>query len=68
VFLDFLLIGMGAVVMQPDYYRQFEEFKAAGKVLPDPYFLCAQLVMMESGLIIGEINVSVSCLPFRRAM
>jgi Protein of unknown function (DUF3800) len=60
VFLDFLLIGIGAVVMLPDYYRLFEEFKAAGKVLPDPYFLCAQLVMMESGLIIGEINESAS--------
>ena len=60
VFLDFLLIGIGAVVMLPDYYRLSEEFKAADKVLPDPYFLCAQLVMMESGLIIGEINESTS--------
>lgn len=62
VFLDFLLIGIGAVVMLPDYHRLFQEFKAAGKVLPDPYFVCAQLVMMESGLIIGEINESASSL------
>ena len=48
VFLEFLLMGIGAVVMLPDYSRLRNEFKTAKKVLSDPYFLCAQLVMMES--------------------
>lgn len=65
VFLEFLLIGVGAVVMLPDYYRLREEFKATNKVLPDPYFLCSQLVMMESGLIMKEINESAP--PLQKA-
>jgi|SRR5215470_664824 len=62
VFLEFLFIGIGAVVMLPDYYRLLEEFKTVNKVLPDPYFFCAQLVMMESGLIMAEINQNASSL------
>jgi len=57
IFLDFdLLIGLGAVVMLPDYYRLFEEYKTIGKVLPAPYFFGAQLVMMESGFIMDALN------------
>ena len=62
VFLQFLLIGIGAVVMLPDYGRLRTEFTAANRVLPDPYILCAQLVMMESGLIMAELNESASTL------
>jgi len=65
VFLEFLLIGIGAVVMLPDYRRLSEEFKTANKLLPDPYFLCSQLVMMESGFIMDEINESA--FPLQKA-
>jgi hypothetical protein len=65
VFLHFLLIGIGAVVMLPDYNRLFQEFKTANKTLPDPYFLCSQLVMMESGLILADLNEAAS--PLQRS-
>lgn len=52
-----LLIGVGAVLMLPDYHRIFEEYNTMGKTLPKPYFFCAQLVMMESGFIMHRINV-----------
>lgn len=51
-----LLIGVGAVLMLPDYHRIFAEYSAMGKTLPLPYFFCAQLVMMESGFIMHRIN------------
>ena len=58
IFLEFgLLASFGAVLMLPDYRRLVKEYKPAGKVLPDPYFFCAQLVMMESGfIIVGSEN------------
>jgi hypothetical protein len=42
--------------MLPDYYRIAEEYKRINKIMPAPYFLCAQLIMMESGFIIHHIN------------
>ncbi|MGO8792847.1 MAG: DUF3800 domain-containing protein [Terriglobia bacterium] len=57
IILEFTLIqGFGAVLMLPDYHRLRSEYEAIGKTLPDPYFLCAQLVMMEAGFIMNAIN------------
>ncbi len=61
VILEFgLLIGVGAVLILPDYQRIVDEYKAVGKVVPAPYFFCAQLVMMESGFIMHRINSASS--------
>jgi hypothetical protein len=51
-----LLIGIGAVLILPDYQRICDEFREIGKTLPAPYFFCAQLMMMESGFIMHKIN------------
>jgi hypothetical protein len=61
VILEFdLLVGIGAVLMLPDYRRLSEEYKLKGKTIPAPYFLCAQLVMMESGFIMHRLNSTLS--------
>ena len=46
-----LLIGIGAVLILPDYQRICDEYREMGKTLPVPYFFCAQLMMMESQLL-----------------
>ena len=51
-----LLIGIGAVLVLPDYRRLAEEYKGMGKTLLAPYFFCAQTMMMESGFIVQKIN------------
>jgi hypothetical protein len=48
--------GIGATLVLPDYYRLLDEYKHVGKALPAPYFLCAQLVMMEAGFIVNDLN------------
>jgi len=60
VFLDSEVMGYGAVLMLPDYYRLLDELKQVGQALPSPYFLCAQMVYMESGLIMNELNDGVT--------
>ena len=60
VFLQFQLLGIGAVVMLPDYHRLSSELKPQNKILPDPYYLCAQLVMMETGSIMADMNRDAS--------
>jgi Protein of unknown function (DUF3800) len=57
IFLEFdLLISFGAVLILPDYRRLLKEYRVAGKTLPAPYFLCAQLVMMELGFVMAALN------------
>jgi hypothetical protein len=57
VFLDIRdLVVVGAVVLLPDYYRLLEEMKSIGRVLPQPYFFCAQLCIMESGFAMNTAN------------
>ena len=57
IILDFdLIIGVGAVLVLPDYYRLHAECKQMGQILPAPYFFCAQVVMLESGLIMHKLN------------
>lgn len=57
IILEFTLIqGLGAVLMLPVYHRLLSEYEATGKTLPAPYFICAQLVMMEAGFIMNAIN------------
>ncbi len=51
-----LLIGIGVVLMLPDYSRIAKEYKAAGKPIPAPYFFCFHLVMVESGFLMNRIN------------
>jgi len=51
-----LLIGIGAVLVLPDYHRLAEEYMSIGKTLLAPYFFCAQTIMMESGFIVQKIN------------
>lgn len=54
-----LLIGVGCVLVLPDYHRIHAEYQRMGKTLPAPYFFCAQIVMMESGFIMNRINDSI---------
>lgn len=42
--------------MLPDYHRYNEELKCQGKTMPAPYFMCAQLCMMEAGFIMWSLN------------
>jgi len=42
--------------MLPDYRRIAEEYKRMNKLIPAPYFLCAQLILMESGFVAHRIN------------
>ncbi len=55
-----LLVGLGVIVVRPDYERLLEEYKSSGTLLPHPYFICAHLVMVESGFIINRINHDLS--------
>jgi len=50
------LYGVAAVVILPDLERLREEFDHA-KTLPKPYFLCANAVLVEAGVIMNEQNV-----------
>lgn len=54
------LVGIGAVLILPDYYRLAEEFKERGKKILAPYQFCAQTTMMESGFIVLHINETMS--------
>ena len=58
VILEFdMVIGLGAVVLLPDYHRVAEEYKRrTGTVIPLPYFFASQVVMVESGFIMHHIN------------
>jgi len=57
LFLDAeYLVGFGAVVVLPDYHRLREEFKAAGYLLPRPYWFGAQIVYMEAGWAMNYVN------------
>jgi hypothetical protein len=58
--LDFnQIIGIGAVLLWPDYKRLADEYRAKGKTLLAPYHFCAQVMMMESGFIMHKINASL---------
>ena len=50
------LIGFGAVVVLPDYNRLVEELKSEGFIIPKPYWFAAQIVYMEAGYIMNQIN------------
>jgi hypothetical protein len=50
------LVGFGAVVVLPDYYRLAREFKADGLILPRPYWFGAQIVYMEAGFVMNHLN------------
>jgi hypothetical protein len=41
-----MLIGIGAVLVLPDYYRLKEEYEKMGKLLLAPYHFCAQTVIL----------------------
>lgn len=55
-----LFIGLGVSLMLPDYHRLAEEYKVHGKIIPAPYFFCAQLIMVQSGFIMSRLNYSSS--------
>jgi hypothetical protein len=60
VFLDAeFLIGFGAYVVIPDYKRLLAELRAEGLVLPKPYWFGAQIVYMEAGRIMNDLNYGV---------
>lgn len=61
-----LLVGVGAALMIPDYRRISSEYASINKVVPSPYFLCAQLVMMESGFIMQRLNLGAE--GYRRGL
>ena len=50
------LIGFGAVVVLPDYYRLVKELDAAGFAIPAPYWFAAQVVYLEAGWIMNDWN------------
>jgi hypothetical protein len=57
LFLDAeFLVGFGAVVMLPDYQRLAAELKEQGLLLPGPYWFGAQIVYMEAGWIMNDLN------------
>lgn len=57
VILEFdMILGLGAVVLLPDYYRICEEYKRAGKIINLPYFFASQIIMVESGFVMHHIN------------
>lgn len=60
------LVGFGVVLVLPDYYRISEECRALGKIVPAPYFFCSNLMLMESGVIMNEINQSAA--PMNRGL
>lgn len=55
-----LLVGVGAVLDWADYDRIVTEWEVRGRVVPAPYFFCAQLVMMECGLMMNQLNSTTS--------
>ncbi len=57
IFLEFgHVAGIGVVLVLPDYYRLLEEYKPLGKALPAPYLFCANIMMMEIGVMMNEVN------------
>lgn len=67
IILEFSQIhGIGAVLLLPDYEQLKREYDEIGKLLPSPYFLCAQLVMMEAGFIMNAINATLE--PYRQGV
>ncbi|HET9406019.1 MAG TPA: hypothetical protein VFO39_02165 [Candidatus Sulfotelmatobacter sp.] len=60
VILEFdMVIGLGAVVLLPDYYRIAEEYRQAGRTILMPYYFASQVVMVESGFIMHHINSTI---------
>ena len=53
-------MGVGAVLMLPDYHRLLEECKSTGVILAAPYFFCAHLIMVESGFMMHRINQGIT--------
>lgn len=52
------LVGIGAVLLLPDYHRLVGEYASIGKMLLAPYHFCANTMMMESGFIMQKLNAS----------
>jgi hypothetical protein len=50
------LSGIGAALILPDYERLRQEYPIARTALPCPYFLCANCVLMATGLEICRAN------------
>jgi hypothetical protein len=57
LFLDAeFLVGFGVVLLLQDYYRLRDELAKKGLALPEPYFFCASICMMETGFAINHVN------------
>jgi hypothetical protein len=50
------MIGIGAVLLLRDYELLRNESPHAAKVLPVPYVLCADLALLEAGIMVNEAN------------
>jgi hypothetical protein len=50
------LVGFGVVLLLPDYYRLRDELATNSLALPEPYFLCAGICMMEAGFAMNHFN------------
>lgn len=51
---------LGACLVLPDYHRLRKDNRLARKNLLHPYFQCAQMVLMESGMQVAEANATWS--------
>jgi hypothetical protein len=50
------MIGIGAVLLLRDYQILQEESPHAARVLPAPYVICADLALIEAGMMVNEAN------------
>jgi hypothetical protein len=58
VIVDFAdeMNGIGAVVILPDYQQLINDYSLAKTTLLQPYYHCAQTVLMEAGLMVHREN------------
>jgi len=54
------MVGVGAVVILPEYERLLQDSAHAKQVLPSPYVICADFVLLEAGIMANEANAYYS--------
>jgi hypothetical protein len=54
------MVGVGAVVILPEYERLPQDSAHAKQVLPKPYTICADFVLLEAGIMANEANAYYS--------